>query len=132
MIHTPLPVLTSGCRNPLSGKHLLQHREGRTERPKRHRGRNPLSGKHLLQHVPSNINELAFKPRRNPLSGKHLLQLDVEITTFRTETYEGRNPLSGKHLLQPLYGAIQGLPDPQESQSPFGEASLATTHLDGG
>ncbi len=39
-----------------------------------------------------------------------------------------RNPLSGKHLLQLTFVQQVDLPDPEDllSQSPFGEASLAT------
>ena len=64
--------------------------------------------------------------RRNPLTGKHLLQLAGRGVGKSVRKGLRRNPLAGKHLLQLVPGRGYEVWYPRQSQSPYGEASLAT------
>ena len=151
------------CRNPLTGKHLLQpdaRLQGRAHHPCPPVAiplRGSISCNHKAQEImteawgiaesqspygeASLATWLSFTPTplekscRNPLTGKHLLQLVEFLAFLDSRTFLAcRNPLTGKHLLQQKEKEEGRGRRGAQSQSPYGEASLAThlKHFPGG
>ncbi len=91
--------------------------------------RNPLTGKHLLQ------PGWAAPSTARPSTGVAIpLRGSISCNTTAPAPYvctilQSRNPLTGKHLLQLVGVAEPRAPYPHQSQSPYGEASLATLNV---